>query len=286
MTIDFPLLLLKKKCIESLTLNVLVFVFSCHLLSAQQASDHAKYAAFYKLTYQYDSTDRHAQKQDTMILLIGDSLTLFQSYTNYLADSIERKLLKQYQGLPMHELVNTMVAHRPKMSRFFYEILQPLGTRRLTVTDKIYPDKYSYHETLRYKWTLHADSAQIAGYPCQKATTRFAGRDYTAWFTRQVPIGAGPYKFQGLPGLIVEISDADNEYRFKLTALKPSSLPISIPQENYISTTKERFLKANRRFRQNPTYKLQSPFSDPARMRQIKKRLKKRYNNYIEREAD
>lgn len=59
------------------------------------------------------------------------------------------------------------------------------------------------------KWKIVNEFKEIAGKECQKATTRFRGRDYVAWFMPEVPSIDGPWKFAGLPGLIVEIYSTD-----------------------------------------------------------------------------
>ena len=56
----------------------------------------------------------------------------------------------------------------------------------------------------------------ILGYTCHKATTRFRGRDYVAWYTEEIPLSYGPYKFRGLPGLITCIYDKDRDHVFTL----------------------------------------------------------------------
>src|SRR5690606_1469092 len=52
---------------------------------------------------------------------------------------------------------------------------------------------------------------------CQRADIRFGGRDWVAWFTTEIPIPDGPYKFCGLPGLIVSIADTQQHWQFDLT---------------------------------------------------------------------
>jgi GLPGLI family protein len=51
----------------------------------------------------------------------------------------------------------------------------------------------------------------------------YAGRDYKAWFTNEIPVSDGPYKFYGLPGLIVEIEDSKKQYTFELVSYKTFS---------------------------------------------------------------
>ena len=55
------------------------------------------------------------------------------------------------------------------------------------------------------QWTLTQDTATVSGYHCQKATCSYHGRDFEAWFTTEVPVKYGPWKFGGLPGLIVKV---------------------------------------------------------------------------------
>jgi GLPGLI family protein len=57
------------------------------------------------------------------------------------------------------------------------------------------------------------------GYECYKATGNFRGRNYTAFYTPKIPIADGPFKFSGLPGLILKISSDDNYTSFEATKI-------------------------------------------------------------------
>lgn len=58
------------------------------------------------------------------------------------------------------------------------------------------------------KWTILKDKKKkILGYECLQAKTKFRGREYTAYYTPEIPISAGPFKFFGLPGMILEIGE-------------------------------------------------------------------------------
>jgi GLPGLI family protein len=62
-------------------------------------------------------------------------------------------------------------------------------------------------------WEISDEVKKIQGYTCYKATCHHRGRHYTAWFTPEIPIPEGPYKFKGLPGLILEIEDNRGELK-------------------------------------------------------------------------
>ena len=78
----------------------------------------------------------------------------------------------------------------------------------------------------KQQWTLKDEQQTIHGYRCQKASCRWRGRDYEAWFTSEIPIPRGPWKFGSLPGLIVKIYDAKKEYNFELVKLERVKRPI------------------------------------------------------------
>ncbi len=76
------------------------------------------------------------------------------------------------------------------------------------------------------KWTLGKEMRTICGYECQKATCHWRGRDYVAWFTQKIPLKSGPWKFGGLPGLIMKIYDTNNLYTWEAVAVENGSFPI------------------------------------------------------------
>lgn len=73
---------------------------------------------------------------------------------------------------------------------------------------------FFYETKDKMNWKIHLDKKEISGYTAQKATVTFEGRNWEAWYTEQINIPYGPYKFYGLPGLILEIKDDKEEYIF------------------------------------------------------------------------
>jgi GLPGLI family protein len=66
----------------------------------------------------------------------------------------------------------------------------------------------------KMNWTITSEQKKIGKFQCQKASTRFRGRNYVAWFTMTIPVSDGPWLLNGLPGLILEAIDDKKEVKF------------------------------------------------------------------------
>ncbi|MVO08888.1 GLPGLI family protein [Flavobacterium sp. TP390] len=63
-------------------------------------------------------------------------------------------------------------------------------------------------------WKFDNETKKIGKYVCHKATATFRGRDYTVWYTTEIPIPYGPWKLNGLPGLVLEAYDSEYKIFF------------------------------------------------------------------------
>ena len=76
------------------------------------------------------------------------------------------------------------------------------------------------------QWSLTGEAEQVGDYQCQKAVTSFGGREWTAWFCPDIPVDGGPYKFCGLPGLILKVEDSEKHFSWTMTGIEKGSWPI------------------------------------------------------------
>ena len=82
-------------------------------------------------------------------------------------------------------------------------------------------------------WDYSSDEViNISGYNCNKATSVFGGREYVAWYTLDVPVHYGPYKFTGLPGLIIKIEEKTGMYIWNLLSISPKKENINVYRYN------------------------------------------------------
>lgn len=86
-------------------------------------------------------------------------------------------------------------------------------------------------DPLKYTWKYEPTTRKIGQYKCQSAQTRFRGRTYTAWYTEEIAVPCGPWKFAGLPGAMVEIQSDDGAISFRLLKVSRSEMKITRPGE-------------------------------------------------------
>ena len=83
-------------------------------------------------------------------------------------------------------------------------------------------------------WKLEKETKKVKNYTLQKATAKFGGRDWTAWFCKEIPFQEGPYKFRGLSGLIFEIYDSENVFHY--TFVENKNLPETYDTTDFLET--------------------------------------------------
>lgn len=97
-------------------------------------------------------------------------------------------------------------------------------TKQLTENffeDKFLKKSFSVTEELyRMKWIFLKDEKKFKNFICKKAKTTFRGRTYIAWYTEKIPITAGPWKLNGLPGLILSAEDEMGIYKWEVKNIK------------------------------------------------------------------
>ncbi|PQA94980.1 GLPGLI family protein [Chryseobacterium piscicola] len=191
-------------------------IFSALLLFSFLFS-FSQYRFHYKYSFIPDSNKRDSIVQDIMTL----DVDLSKKESNFYNDA------KRYNDSILSKNGATAV------QRLFF--LQHNSNLTYNISKDLLKDKIIYHtvysairmkitEKKRPKWVLVAEEKRIGDYLCQKAETNYKGRNWIAWFTKEVPVSEGPYKFSGLPGLIVEIYDEQKNHEFSLIEVKKNKI--------------------------------------------------------------
>lgn len=123
-------------------------------------------------------------------------------------------------------------------------------------TEFIGIESYRVIEESSLNWKLIDETQKIQNYNCQKAILKFGDREWTAWFTTELPFQDGPYLFRKLPGLIVAIEDSRKHHSFRLIANYKTRDTPKIEKNNKLmrsyEVSRKQFNKKWREFRKAP----------------------------------
>ncbi|WP_228439943.1 GLPGLI family protein [Chryseobacterium phocaeense] len=98
-------------------------------------------------------------------------------------------------------------------------------------------------------WKIGKDKKDILGYTCTSATGSFRGREYTVWFTTQIPVSLGPWKLDGLPGLILKAEDKGGTFAYEaVQIIKNSNLEIPASVFEFMEKVDKNKIKTYRDF--------------------------------------
>lgn len=221
---------------------IVLLVFSEAAYSQKKLGTKFDYKVTYSVDYSLDSTDLKSKKSEDMVLFLSNDISSFSSKSKLYKNTVIVK-------------GNSAQTSKESLTAFPYVIIKNPKNNFLAYTLQIVDDYFYYKQNLDlFNWKLHSETKTIKDYNTQKATTTYAGRDYTAWFTKDIPISDGPFKFNGLPGLILEISDSENHYNYKIKSfekLKPS-VDFEINLKQYVSTDREKLFEVWYRYREDP----------------------------------
>ncbi|MCM1356080.1 MAG: GLPGLI family protein [Staphylococcus sp.] len=201
--------------------------------------DHTVYDPVKKKTRVYDE-----------ILEVGRDALRYGDYGRYRKDSV---MAKDYpDGKIMFS--ESMRLAKEYGVRSSYTIIEDLRQNKLLFYRQIFMDNYNYEEPIpQFNWTITEGEDELCGYACRKATTSFRGRDWTAWFAEDIPVNRGPWKFNGLPGLILKIEDSKKEHVIEAYQIRQSDRPFSNDiSPSSIKTDRLNFNKMMKDFMTNP----------------------------------
>jgi len=223
-----------------------------------------------------------------MRLAIGKSTSRFDSQGTYLSDSIQTSMADTPDNQINNQALIDKITAIPH-SRFGFKIIKDRPGNIMYSYDVIGTKLYRYFDKFpAANWKIGAQKSVVAGYNCQNATITFAGRIFEAWFTREIAVPEGPYKFHGLPGLIVKVGDVRNHYVFELIKFErvKQGLAIELPKQAAFAT-KENVWKGKRDYYANLNATVSGLTSGgnqtPAQLQtNERKRITKKFNNALE----
>jgi len=223
----------------------IIFSFFIFLISVQiYSQDVAKIKVTYETKFVNDSLNKEKIETYDYILLANESKSLyfFESAKIFFnrADNQGEKIVTSVGQIPRYpkyvgsvlKLEEQTLAFLP-VGKYIFKFIEPA-----------------------LEWKILDEKKEIMGYQCRLAETKTDNNDhFYAWFTEDIPISDGPFRFKGLSGLILEVYNKNNTIKIFATELKKSNEEIElIRYTNLVETkNKKQYLEARKNYIENPS---------------------------------
>ncbi len=245
-----------------LTVNVLLVLltiilsnFAC--FAQQNADEEGVYKSYeqkynvvdtakMEVVYAHSMFDPVLKKKEIVyeILSLGNNFSRFGSFSDYKFDSVSNaKAGEKYLFFKDYMKLSRECNHKYGFSR--ERLFKNYRDTILIFEGFILGDRYRYKEPLHdnMNWNIEDnETREILGYECRKAALKWRGREWTAWYS-EIPYSDGPWKFGGLPGLILEMADATGEHKIKAVGIKNDIYPFGLYRGDSFGTKPERYKK-------------------------------------------
>lgn len=191
-----------------------------------------------------DSTQQNKIVKELMVLTISNNKSEFYSVNQFKNDSIIEVSISKGFPAPPQSVTNKNI-----------RILKEIPSNKINFLTSISSTSYNVSQILNLNWKIENEKKEILNYSVQKAVTNYGGRKWIAWFSSDIPIQDGPYKFYNLPGLILKIEDSNQNHIFEIKAIQKTSKNFIYPQNKNISETNISYLqyeKIYKKYRKEP----------------------------------
>ena len=191
----------------------LAFLFNCILYSAQ--NNKAVMEINYETKLVSDSLNRN-------------NTTIFAS--TLLSNNVEsvyfnREARAFYNGTST-QTINTSFGSIPKYPKSVASVYK--ANDILTASLPVGKYVFTFEEP-KLKWKILNETKDIKGYKARLAKTiTDTGETFFAWFTTDIPITDGPFRFKGLSGLVLEVYNKNKTWSYYLWVDTKAKPPCSI----------------------------------------------------------
>ncbi|WP_131537398.1 GLPGLI family protein [Pedobacter nototheniae] len=190
------------------------------LSSYAQSPDKALARVRYTFKHIEDTTQRDKPRTENMLLVTGNNASVYTSYDKInQAANMQKQIMEQVKNQAGNTSQNIKVESKTtqpitQIDYFFFA-----NEHKMVTKERLFNSYLIEEPAATIDWKITKDTMSFSGVHCQKATTHFKGRNWIAWFASEIPFQSGPWKLNGLPGLIVEAYDEKKEVKFEFAGL-------------------------------------------------------------------
>jgi len=227
-------------------LILLILMFGMHI----NAQTHR---FIYELQYKFEPNGTNYDKEEMVLDINPDEVKFYES--EFLASDSLNILHGGISSQHTSQSGQTIIRKRnSNKNKNFVQIM-------------MMPYYYVFETEDNVQWKIEADTKKINNYNLQRATAVFGGRNWTAWFTPDINIPEGPYKFRGLPGLVLYVEDDKKDFVYSFSRNK--NLPKTYDTKSFlerhysldaVAIDLKKWVKLNLEFYNDPYARMRTEF--------------------------
>lgn len=237
-------------CMLSAVAQLNVRVYNLDEVFKAKPIDKLLFTVQYRTSFVNDTLAPENRTEETMMLKVGTKSSVYYSYSLFHMDSLVEA--DKAAGASQEVITEHLKLGGGSIS---YRIYKNYPAGKTTLLDQLAASRFLCEEPAELpEWTLSSDTATILSYFCRKASCHFRGRDYEAWYTAEIPRSEGPWKLQGLPGLILKASDSQKHYTFICSGIEKSDKEemIQFTGYGYEPVSRKDLQKIHKRYAADP----------------------------------
>lgn len=194
------------------------FLLCCAILFSftaySQEPDKALIRVLYAFSHIHDTMNRDKPRTENMLLIAGRNSSVYTSrdkiaQTENRLKQIQEQIKNSAGGPTQIRVEQTSTRPITRVDNYFFA-----KENKFITVENLFNNYLIEEKAPVIDWKISKDTMTISGIPAQKATARFKGRNWIAWYAPDMPFQSGPWKLNGLPGLIIEAYDDKKEVQF------------------------------------------------------------------------
>lgn len=180
-------------------------------------------------------------KKDLFILEIGKRNLNFRSINSFWEDSIYKDIDSATITWPDYWRLRPQIRYLDIDNESLWT---DLINKKLTESNRCLLNNVFYTESIPHiKWTFVDTTKIYENHLCKKATTEFRGRKWIAWYTDDIPVSHGPWKLQGLPGLILHAGTDNHDINIYAVLIRNGGSPMGVRDLLSSRLSRKRYLE-------------------------------------------
>lgn len=221
-------------------LNKIVLVISFILISI---NGYSQYEFTYLFEFKKDSVSKK-KYTDIMNVIIEGEQRIYRGENHIIYDSIAYTKRK-VDASNISSVMEQTMGLKNNVENYTLEIDLEKEIQKHYIFNLELPF-YNEEKIELPIWNISNETSEIDGKKVTKATTFFLGRNWTAYYSEELPIQVAPYLFYGLPGVIIKLEDENSNYKFELTSYKSKKDFINLKETTISQRRRNDFVKMNK----------------------------------------